>query len=41
LFKLLQIEPKNREANLLMSKILDKLGKKELVKYYRSLGGDN
>jgi len=37
LFKLLEINPHHKKANELMAEIMDKLGKKELAKYYRGL----
>ena len=37
LFKLLQIQPDYKPANLLMAEILRKMGKKELAKYYRGI----
>jgi len=37
LFKLLQLNPKDKKANLLMGEILDKLGKKDLANYYREM----
>jgi len=37
LFKLLQLYPKDKKSNLLMSEVLRKLGKIELSNYYKGL----